>query len=202
MKKIISLVLIASMILAISACDSTDETKRTRRDDETHSGQKIDSDSITVTEASDKPVTTVNADFDPDFTFSVTDRDGNTWDESVFSSYNLTMINFWEPWCGPCVGEIPDLEKLYEDYKDMGFQIIGVYSETAMEGEVDQIIRDSGVTYPILHYSSEFDKFQTGYVPTTIFVDGEGHILTVQGEDSVVGSKTYNDWAKIIEKLL
>ena len=80
MKKIISLVLIASMILAISACDSTDETKRTRRDDETHSGQKIDSDSITVTEASDKPVTTVNADFDPDFTFSVTDRDGNTWD--------------------------------------------------------------------------------------------------------------------------
>ena len=112
------------------------------------------------------------------------------------------MINFWEPWCGPCVGEIPDLEKLYEDYKDMGFQIIGVYSETAMEGEVDQIIRDSGVTYPILHYSSEFDKFQTGYVPTTIFVDGEGHILTVQGEDSVVGSKTYNDWAKIIEKLL
>ena len=202
MKKIISLVLIASMILAISACDSTDETKRTRRDDETHFGQKIDSDSITVTEASDKPVTTVNADFDPDFTFSVTDRDGNTWDESVFSSYNLTMINFWEPWCGPCVGEIPDLEKLYEDYKDMGFQIIGVYSETAMEGEVDQIIRDSGVTYPILHYSSEFDKFQTGYVPTTIFVDGEGHILTVQGEDSVVGSKTYNDWAKIIEKLL
>lgn len=202
MKKIISLVLIASMILAISACDSTDETKRTRRDDETHSGQKIDSDSITVTEASDKPVTTVNADFNPDFTFSVTDRDGNTWDESVFSSYNLTMINFWEPWCGPCVGEIPDLEKLYEDYKDMGFQIIGVYSETAMEGEVDQIIRDSGVTYPILHYSSEFDKFQTGYVPTTIFVDGEGHILTVQGEDSVVGSKTYNDWAKIIEKLL
>jgi thiol-disulfide isomerase/thioredoxin len=202
MKKIISLVLIASMILAISACDSTDETRRTRRDDETHSGQKIDSDSITVTEASDKPVTTVNADFDPDFTFSVTDRDGNTWDESVFSSYNLTMINFWEPWCGPCVGEIPDLEKLYEDYKDMGFQIIGVYSETAMEGEVDQIIRDSGVTYPILHYSSEFDKFQTGYVPTTIFVDGEGHILTVQGEDSVVGSKTYNDWAKIIEKLL
>lgn len=202
MKKIISLVLIASMILAISACDSTDETKRTRRDDETHSGQKIDSDSITVTEESDKPVTTVNADFDPDFTFSVTDRDGNTWDESVFSSYNLTMINFWEPWCGPCVGEIPDLEKLYEDYKDMGFQIIGVYSETAMEGEVDQIIRDSGVTYPILHYSSEFDKFQTGYVPTTIFVDGEGHILTVQGEDSVVGSKTYNDWAKIIEKLL
>lgn len=202
MKKIISLVLIASMMLAISACDSTDETKRTRRDDETHYSQKIDSDSITVTEASDKPVTTVNADFDPDFTFSVTDRDGNTWDESVFSSYNLTMINFWEPWCGPCVGEIPDLEKLYEDYKDMGFQIIGVYSETAMEGEVDQIIRDSGVTYPILHYSSEFDKFQTGYVPTTIFVDGEGHILTVQGEDSVVGSKTYNDWAKIIEKLL
>ena len=202
MKKILSLVLIATMILVISSCDSTDETRRTRHDDETHSGQKIDSDSIIETETSDASGITVNADFDPDFTFSVTDRDGNTWDESTFSSYNLTMINFWEPWCGPCVGEIPDLEKLYENYKDMGFQIIGIYSETAMEGDVDQIIGNSGVTYPILHYSSEFDKFQTGYVPTTIFVDGKGHILTVQGEESVVGSKTYDEWAKIIEKLL
>ena len=148
------------------------------------------------------PNVSVGEDYFPEMTFTIRDTEGNSIDESVFSLHKLTMINFWEPWCGPCVGEIPDLEKLYEDYKDMGFQIIGVYSETAMEGEVDQIIRDSGVTYPILHYSSEFDKFQTGYVPTTIFVDGEGHILTVQGEDSVVGSKTYNDWAKIIEKLL
>lgn len=141
--------------------------------------------------------------FSPDFTFTTTDRDGNSWDESVFAGNELTMINFWEPWCGPCVSEMPELQRLYEDYSDRGFLIIGVYSDDTQEGSVDEVLSSSGITYPILHYTSEFDEFQTGYVPTTIFVDGEGHIVTAPDQDSaIVGSDSYDGWAKIIEDLL
>ena len=28
------------------------------------------------------------------------------------------FINFWATWCGPCVGELPDLQKVYDEYKD------------------------------------------------------------------------------------
>jgi thiol-disulfide isomerase/thioredoxin len=141
--------------------------------------------------------------FDPDFTFATTDRAGNEWNESVFANAEITMINFWEPWCSPCVSEMPDLEKLYENYKDQGFQIIGVYSETGMEYQVDEILKDCHTTYPVLLYTAEFDQFQTGYVPTTIFVDSKGHVLDIPGGDNaVIGSQSYQDWEAIVKKLL
>ncbi|MBQ5961069.1 MAG: TlpA family protein disulfide reductase [Firmicutes bacterium] len=130
--------------------------------------------------------------------FHTADRDGNVWDQSVFMENSLTMINFWEPWCGPCVGEMPDLEKLAADYKDRGFVILGVYSTADMEKDVDQVLDYTGVTYPILHYCVDFDQFQTGYVPTTVFVDAEGKVL---GEP-YIGSRSYKEWAGIVEDLL
>ena len=105
------------------------------------------------------------------------------------------MINFFEPWCGPCVGEMPDLEKLYEAYAPQGFQIIGVFST---EDGVADVVASTGVQYPILRYVPEFDRFQTGYVPTTIFVDGTGRIV---GETQI-GSNSYEGWEELIGELM
>ena len=141
-------------------------------------------------------------------TFTAYDRNGTVYDESIFSQYELTMINFWEPWCGPCVGEIPDLEKIYEDYSDKGLLIIGVYSEDTMEDEVDEILSSSGVTYPVLRYVAAFDEYKTGYVPTTIFVDKNGNIIDtgISYEDidstRLVGSRTYDEWEQLIRQFL
>ena len=219
-KKILSAVLCAAMVLSLAACSTTDETERKRRDDDDRKtteaskaedgnnggsggsgGISIDGDLvITPIPGTDF---TASADFDPDFTFTTTDREGNVWDETVFASAELTMVNFWEPWCGPCVGEMSDLERLYEDYKDQGFQIIGVYSETGMESDVDAILKDCGTSYPILHYTAEFSRFDSGYVPTTIFVDGQGHLITMRnGDKSVIGSKSYDDWESLIKSML
>lgn len=224
-KKIISAALCTAMVLGIASCSSTDETKKHRDDDRETEVSKLEGGDVitetteivvTETESSETqetterptasaPVTTFETDgnFDPDFTFSTTDRVGNEWNESVFANAEVTMINFWEPWCSPCVNEMPDLEKLYENYQDQGFQIIGVYSETGMEYEVDQILKDCHTTYPILLYTTEFDQFQTGYVPTTIFVDSKGHVLDIPGGDNVViGGQSYRDWEAIVKKLL
>ena len=143
------------------------------------------------------------AEEDPDvFRFSTTDRDGNAWDESVFTSNVLTMINFWEPWCGPCVGEMGDLQKLQDAYASRGFQILGVYQTPGMEEDVDAVLRSTGVTYPILHYTGEFDVFQSGYVPTTVFVDGDGHVIGEGSSALYIGSNSYEGWAAIVEGML
>ena len=219
-QKIISAALCMTMVMGIASCNSTDETRKHR--DETsetevskREGTEADTEIIgtensELQETSERPaasapVTTFETDenFDPDFTFSTTDRVGNEWNESVFANAEITMINFWEPWCSPCVSEMPDLEKLYENYKDQGFQIIGVYSEPDMEYQVDQILKDCHTSYPVLLYTAEFDQFQTGYVPTTIFVDSKGHVLNIPGGDNVViGSQSYRDWEAIVKKLL
>ena len=72
-----------------------------------------------------------------------------------------------------------------------------------MEAEVLSILQQSKVSYPILRYTSEFDRFQTGYVPTTIFVDNKGHIVKMSdGTDSVIGSQSYEAWEAIVKQYL
>ena len=191
MKKILSVILCGAIALSIASCSGSDVKPASGTDVTTSSG------------ATEKASVSTDADFSPDFTFKTTDRAGNTYDESIFASAKLTMINFWEPWCSPCVSEMPDLEKLYENYKDQGFQIIGVYSETGMEYQVDEILKDCHTTYPILNYTDEFARFNTGYVPTTVFVDGNGHIIKMDdGAESIVGSNTYEGWETIIKQYL
>ncbi len=41
-----------------------------------------------------------------------------TYTQDIFSKYDLTMVNIFTTWCSPCVNEIPDLEKLYQEMKD------------------------------------------------------------------------------------
>lgn len=129
------------------------------------------------------------------FVFSTTDRDGNAWDQTVFADNRVVMVNFFEPWCGPCVSEMPELERLYQDYKDKGVLLIGVY---ATEEGVEDVLAQTGVTYPILHYTEAFDVFQTGYVPTTVFFNSTGEIVG----DTEIGAHSYDEWAAILDGLL
>lgn len=133
--------------------------------------------------------------FEPAFRFSTTALDGTAVDESILAGHALTMINFFEPWCPPCIAELPDLEKLYETYAPEGFQILGVFST---EEGTAEVVSDAALSYPVLRYVPEFDQFQTGYVPTTIFVDGSGRIV---GETKI-GSNSYADWEAIIKDLM
>ena len=130
--------------------------------------------------------------------FSTTDRDGKVWDESALRDYSLIMLNFWEPWCPPCVGEMPELEELWQTYADRGFLILGIYSTPGVEDEVDAVLADCGTSYPILHYCAAFDEFQTGYVPTTVFLNGEGELVG----HTEIGARSLERWSGIVEDLL
>ena len=48
----------------------------------------------------------------------------------------MVFVNVWASWCGPCVGEIPDLQQLAEDYPDT-LVILGLNS-----GEDKQTVRN------------------------------------------------------------
>ena len=134
--------------------------------------------------------------FNPDFTFSTTDIGGNAWSAENFKNYKLTMLNQWASWCGPCIGEMPDLQKLYEAYSPKGLNIVGV-----MEGSQSDLskLTELGITYPNIYLTQELeDIMYTGYIPTTIFVDTSGKIVDAH----YVGARSYDEWAEIIEALL
>lgn len=125
------------------------------------------------------------------------DLDGNTIDISTFADYNITMINVWEPWCGPCLRELPDIEKLYERYKGNGLNVIGVAGED--QEWVASTAKQNGLTYSIINnYMLSYNLNNTGSIPCTLFVDKNGYII---GEP-YVGSRSFDSWYSIVSPYL
>ena len=136
--------------------------------------------------------------WEPDIKFSTSDFDLFNWDDSCFAEAKLTMINLWAYWCGPCMLELPDIEKLSNEYADKGLQVFGL---TYPEEEKDNraVAEDLGLSFQILLYTDDFDEYMdSGYLPTTIFVDSNGKVLG----DAVIGAREYDEWKGIIEQYL
>lgn len=141
--------------------------------------------------------------------FTAETLDGEEVNESIFEG-EITMVNIWATFCTPCIGEMPDLQKLSEDYADKDFQIVGIccdiykagdtYDENSIN-EAKKIIEDTGVKYLNLLPSDDLKKAKIDSVtsvPETFFVDENGNVI---GE-SYIGSRSYEDWAKIIDSVL
>ena len=111
----------------------------------------------------------------------------------------LVLLNFWEPWCGPCVREMPDLQKLQEAYKDKGLLVIGVYSAFNQDSEVKKLVAEKGITYPILRCNDHLARLQQDYVPASYFADTAGNLLSAE---PIVGAQSYEQWESMVQDYL
>ncbi len=51
----------------------------------------------------------------------------------VIAEKEMVLIDFWASWCGPCIADFPELKRLYAAYNDLGFEIVGVSIDSALE---------------------------------------------------------------------
>jgi thiol-disulfide isomerase/thioredoxin len=80
---------------------------------------------------------------------------------SLIAGKKLVMVVYFAPWCGNWRYEAPVAAKLYEKYKDQGFQIIGV-SEYAPKADVKTFFGEAGPPYPVVTESeSREDRDKT-----------------------------------------
>ncbi len=139
----------------------------------------------------------------PDFPFVA--LDGSSHHLSDYRGQYL-LIDFWGTWCGPCVGEIPYLEKAYETYRDRGFEILGMDNELPSDTPADlakgldtirKFVADRGVAWTQARTASIKalfeDRFQVVAWPTIVLLDRDGHILSVdrtsRGEPGLRGER-------------
>jgi cytochrome c biogenesis protein CcmG/thiol:disulfide interchange protein DsbE len=110
----------------------------------------------------------------------------------------VVMINFFTFFCGPCRDEMPDLNKIYQEYKGKGLQTLGI----ALSSDPTQIrflVKQLGLTYPVL---SGNDKVSEAYgsiavVPTTIIIDKQGNIVK-----KIEGTRKKEAFVQMIKPLL
>ena len=94
---------------------------------------------------------------------------------------NIVMIDFWAAWCGPCRRENPNVVRLYDKYKDKGFEIYGVSLDRSKEDWVKAIEKD-GLTWTqvsdLNYFNSEAARtYGIDAIPATILLDKEGKII-------------------------
>lgn len=91
------------------------------------------------------------------------------------------LIDFWAAWCKPCRQENPNVVRLYNQYKDKGFEVFGVSLDRTKEDWV-KAIADDGLTWTQvsdLKYfnSAAAELYQIDAIPATYMVDPEGKIV-------------------------
>jgi len=92
-----------------------------------------------------------------------------------------TLVDFWASWCMPCRKENPNLVRLYQRYKNKGFDILGV-SLDDNPGSWMKAIGDDGLVWTNISdlkaWSSEVVlDYRIKGIPASVLVDPEGKIL-------------------------
>ena len=159
------------------------------------------SDNSTETSSDDS-----NAQKFPDFEGK--DLDGNEVKSSeLFAGNAVTVVNFWFTTCGPCVGELSELDALNKELEGKGGALIGVNSFT-LDGneneiaEAKDVLAKNGAAYQNVYFASDSEagKFTMNIYayPTTYVVDRNGNLVG----DPIVGAITEKKQKKMLENLI
>lgn len=117
--------------------------------------------------------------------FELKDQYGNVHKLSDYKGKTV-FLNFWATWCPPCRAEMPDIQKLYEEYQkedDPDVVILGIagpgYGQEKSEEEVKQFLENNGYTYPVLmnEGGSVFQQYGITSFPTTFMFTEEGKVF-------------------------
>ncbi len=134
----------------------------------------------------------------PGPTFSAPDLDGNIHPYSEYEGKGPLIINFWGTWCPPCRAELPDLKKIYADFKGKGVQLVSLAVKDTPE-KVRSFSQQNGMDWVMLMSTEDaLISFNvTVGIPTTIFIDKSG-----VEKGRLIGLSSYGEFKTQIDKIL
>ena len=93
----------------------------------------------------------------------------------------VLVVNFWATWCPPCVEEMPDLQKIRDEYRARGVEIVGIGIDN--EAKIRAFRDQYRLTLPLLVAGFEGSSLaqalgnKAGALPYTALVDRSGHVV-------------------------
>lgn len=141
--------------------------------------------------------------------FETLDVFGRTCSQELFCEYDLTLVNAFTTWCGPCREELPDLEKLRQSCEEKGIRlgVVGAVIDTIKpDGSIDEgaveearaMGEENNLQFPLLipdegNMNGRLKGLES--FPESFFVDAQGNIV---GE-TYSGARSFEEWEKIVQ---
>ena len=142
----------------------------------------------------------------PGYDLELADQFGEVHTLSEYKG-KVIFLNFWATWCGPCRNEMPDIQKLYEEYSAQGEDaevvILGIagpgIGQEGTREEITEFMEENGYTYPVLmdETGEMFSQYGISAFPTTFMIDRNGNVYGY-----VPGQMTEDIMRSIIEQTL
>ena len=111
----------------------------------------------------------------------------------------VVLLDFWATWCGPCKIEIPWFAEFQRQYKDRGFEVLGVSMDESGWAAVTPFAAEKKINYRLVIGDDKTGDQYGGIeaLPTTFVIDREGRIASVH-----VGLSAKKEFQDAIEKVL
>lgn len=106
----------------------------------------------------------------------------------------VIILNFWATWCGPCLEEMPAIEKLYRRYRSQGLTVLAVSLDKGDSAKVKNFVDTHNLTFPVLLDTEGVAEklYPTLSIPFTYVIDKKGRIAArVDGAKNWATEETF-----------
>lgn len=148
----------------------------------------------TATIPNEVPLNTAN---EKAIDFKLMDLDGNQVSLSDYKGKNV-YVNFFATWCPPCRGEMPEIEKISQEYKDQDLVVLAV--DLGEDRDiVKSFVEENQYSFKVLLDSDQAvaDQYNITSIPVSYFIDKEGNVVTKQ-----VGAMTIDQMEAAVKLLM